>query len=193
MGGHLMELLRAQSRIEASLYLRVAACADCGQGPLEQVGRRDDGPLTHLVARCAHCGASRELAFAWPPPADIGSELINPADEPSAIIDAGQWLSLHYLLIESAGHTEDKTERRSLTSRAGQALDEALKFYADDELPPETAFFGESSRRAYAEHPEKFARQRLRDMRARLPETHPRDESAKDADTQRNKPWWRFW
>ena len=190
--------LRAHSQTEAMLYLKASPCRDCSQGPLELIDQAAEGSLHRLAARCARCGAECELAFIWPQPEPPGEApaQINPTDQPSRIIDAGQWLSLYYLLIESAvASEEDKAAKRRLTAQAGQCLDEALKFYTeDDELPPESAFFTDSSRHAYAEHPERFARQKLRDMRAPLPEMRSRPRRPADkAAAEPKRPWWRPW
>ncbi len=207
-----MQPPRAHSQSEACLYLKVTACEACSQGPLELQGRPEAQPrpsgggatLGRLAARCAHCGAQQEFVFLWPePPAagreagsgGAGAEPINPTPEPSEIIDAAQWLSLHYLLVESAEPTAAKAEKRRTTSQAALCLGEALKFYAeDDELPPQSAFFTASSRQAYTEHPEKFARQTLRDMRAKLPNVPPSPvPPPRHAGAAGDRPWWRFW
>lgn len=197
-----MQPPRAHSQSEACLYLKVAACAACSQGPMELQGRPEaqpgpsGGPTTlgRLAARCAHCGAQREFVFVWPEaPAGAGASdgPINPTSEPSEIIDAAQWLSLHYLLVESADRAADKGEKRRLISQAAQCLEEALRFYTeDDELPPQSAFSAASSRQAFAEHPEKFARQTLRDMRAKLPSVPPPPGRA---TSQADRRWWQFW
>ena len=195
-----MQPPRAHSQSEAYLYLKVAACAACSQGPMELQGCPEAQPgapgrateLGRLAARCAHCGAECEFVFLWPEaPAGASDGPINPTPEPSEIIDAAQWLSLHYLLVESADRAAGKVERRRLTSRAAQCLEEALKFYTeDDELPPQSAFFAASSRQAFAEHPEKFARQTLRDMRAKLPSVPPPPGPKAHRDERR---WWQLW
>ena len=188
-----MPPLRAHSQIEARLYLQVVPCEACSHGPWESSAPAPTGEGTwRFRATCTHCSAQREFEFALGPLAipDGGAERINPTSDPSEIIDAGQWLSLHYLLMESAQDTEDRVGKRQLTSQAAQSLAEALKFYtADDELPPETAFFTESSRHAFADHPERFARQKLRDMRDRLPKA-PTPPGTPD---QPKTPWWKFW
>ena len=197
-----MQPPRAHSQSEACLYLKVAACEACSQGPLELQAPPHTQPspsggattLGRLAARCAHCGARREFVFVWPEAPDgagASDEPINPTAEPSEIIDAAQWLSLHSLLVESADRAADKAEKRRLTSQAAQCLDEALRFYTeDDELPPQSAFTAASSRQAFAEHPEKFARQSLRDMRAKLPSVSPHGGPAA---ARADRRWWQFW
>ena len=69
----------------------------------------------------------------------------------------------------------------------------ALKFYAGDDLPPASALFTEGGRRVFAEHPEKFARQRLCDMQAKLPALPSiRRRCVNRDDWVATKKWWRY-
>ncbi|KPK84505.1 MAG: hypothetical protein AMJ81_05330 [Phycisphaerae bacterium SM23_33] len=200
--------MRAHSLTEAYLYLRVTPCPDCSGGPWQvqdQPAATADAPPQPppgraLRARCQQCGARREFVLEGvePPAGGLApgpAEVINPTPAASEIIDLGQWVSLFYLLVGSADRAADKAETRRLTFQAAQCLDEALKFYAgDDELPPPSAFFVESSRQAFAEHPEKFARQRLRDLRGKLPDHRVMARHlARDANRKERKRWWPFW
>ena len=202
-----MEPLRANSRTDTYFYLKVTPCAECSQGPweLDQPAPPAEGTdppdLQRLRARCVHCGARREFAFRCDASAeveqieDLSLERVNPTDEPSELIDLGQWLSLFYMLAESASKATDKALGRRLTFQTTQCLDEALKFYlADDDLPPETAFFTERSRQAFAEHPEKFARETLRLMRRKLPDLNFMVRRlSRDAAGPAPRRWWQFW
>jgi len=206
-----MQPLRAHSWAEAYLYLKVTPCRACAQGPWElQVAERPaavepppptgGGQVRSMRAKCLHCGAEQEFTFHCPAPGPQrplppALERINPGDEPSEIIDLGQWLSLFHLLVDQAHRCPDAAESRRVAFQAAQCLDEALKFYTDDdELPPASAFRTEPSRHAFAEHPEKFARQRLRDMRSRLPDLRVMERRlARDAGGGPRRPWWRFW
>ena len=188
------------------MYLMVTPCPNCSDGPweitAEYAGTETDQPGRMLLARCVHCGAEKKFLFDWTDsPEDRNDdspnssvELINPADQPSRIIDLGQWLSLFYLLVEKAA-AAGRTDARRVGFQAAQCLDEGLKFYTeDDELPPKSAFFVTSSRQAFAEYPEKFARQRLRDMRSKLPDLRVMAAKvARDADAKQKRPWWKFW
>ena len=172
------EPLHAHTFNEARCYLMVTACAACGGGPWEIVATEqpDDVRDTTLVtACCRNCRARRTLAFLCehePPEQGPQAECLNPTDAPSRIIDLGQWLSLFYAQVEAASGTRPaaKATRRE-GYRAALCLAESLKFYGDgpEELPPASAFFTQASADAFREHPEKFARQALRDMQARLP------------------------
>jgi len=204
-----MQPLRAHSWAEAYLYLKVTPCPACAQGPwelqverpatVEGSARSPGGQVRSLRAKCLHCGAQQEFIFhcANPDPEDPprpALERINPGPEPSEIIDLGQWLSLFHLLVDQAHRSPDAAESRRVAFQAAQCLDEALKFYTeDDELPPRAAFRTEASRRAFAEHPEKFARQRLRDMRSRLPDLRVMERHlTRDARAPSRRRWWRL-
>ena len=193
------EPLAAHSFNEGRYYLMVTACGECGKGPWA-IDSTDPappgaGPVT-AHARCRHCKRVQDFGFVCETgaPVDGGAgEQINPTDEPSRIIDLAQWLSLFHMLIESAASVDQKTATRRTGLRAALCLAEALKFYTDDELPGELAFFTEKSLAVFREHPEKFARQRLRDMQSKLP-TRPRRERSVDRDERgQGKRWWEFW
>jgi len=147
---------------------------------------------------CNHCHSRRPLTFisqfsvSQDPPE---SETINPTDQPSRLIDLGQWLSLFYLLVEIAARETHPAESRRISFRAALCLAEALKFYSgDDELPPAEAFFTADTREAFGRYPEKFARQRLRDMRAKLPALDLMARRvARDRQVPRKKRWWQIW
>jgi hypothetical protein len=191
------EPLQAYTLNEARCYLHVTACEACGAGPWElDPPRTDPAGLTTIAATCHAC--SRRATFAFRiahdvPPTGPEAETLNPTDQPSRIIDPGQWLGLFYLRLEMASGGTSKAESRREGFRASLCLGEALKFYEDDELPPEAAFFAEASRAAFREHPSKFARQRLRDMRAKLPTLEVMAANlARDERRQRRK-WWQVW
>jgi len=203
-----MQSLAAHSWAEAHLYLKVTPCEECSRGPWEIQAEPEEAGGRTLRAKCINCGAVKEFAFQCPPaPAetptageqgpgeDLPAERINPTPSPSSIIDAGQWLSLFYLLVETASKIPDRGQARRITFQAALCLDEALKFYSDDdELPPQTALFTEASRQAFASYPERFARQRLRDLRSKLPELRVMaGRLARDAQRATPKRWWQFW
>jgi hypothetical protein len=186
---------------EAKYVLMVRPCPDCGKGPwlVEDAEEPAEGgrPI-RIRARCKHCG--RREVFDFVCDSALGAEgsdaeIINPSDAPSRVIDLGQWLSLFYRLLERAAEEQTPAaERRLLGYRAALCLREALKFYReDDELPEETAFFTEASRRAFHEHPEGFARQKLLDMRAKLPNLGKMADRVKADRKRADRQWWQFW
>ena len=211
------EPLRAHSIAEIHLYLMATPCAQCGRGPLksEELDRAyapgpDDeatGSVTQpgsqysCRATCQSCGHRDTVAFVLAEGAvkqDPRSlyPIVNPSDEPSTMIDVGQWIALFRVILERASKESDKIESRRLGYEAALCLEEAIKFYEDDELPPARAVFCETTRAHLRDHPQQFARQRLLDMRAKLPTTATmRRRISRDAraQTRRGRPWWKFW
>lgn len=151
----------------------------------------------HVPIRCKSCRQGRVLqAQCQFAPAGPGpeSEIINPTPQPSRVVDLAQWLSLFYLLVESAAAEPSRPAVRQMGYQAALCLAEALKFYSDNELPPETAFFTPSSSQAFREHPSNFARQKLRDMQSRLPAMPAMARRLqRDAQGLRPRRGWRFW
>lgn len=111
------------------------------------------------------------LAATPASPSGGGGAPLNTSDEPSRLIDVGQWVTLFRLLMEDADADTDKVRSRNSRIQAGQCLTEALKFYdePENELPPPEAFFSEESRRRFADAPQTFSRSRLIELIARLP------------------------
>jgi hypothetical protein len=192
------EALPARTLNEVRCYFLVTACPSCGKGPLNPQlpsGGSYQGPLA-ATASCRACGAQQDYDFivqqalpAQPP----RSELINLSDEPSRIIDLAQWLGLFYMLLSSADRQKQDHSVRRIGHQASLCLAEALKFYGDDELPPESAFFSPGSPAAFRQHPEKFARQRLRDMQAKLPSLAAMEQRLEQDGRKVRPRWWQFW
>ena len=196
------EVISARSVAEAYLYVFVTPCSMCRHGAREVsvLSGAPESAVFRLVSACGNCAGTEEFFFSAPgslPSVDplSSSQPLNPTADASTLIDVGQWLTLHQCMLERAEETPDPSERRWRRFRAVQCLDEALKFYgADSELPPESAFFADSSRRAFREHPQRFARSRLLDLRARLPDVEVEAKVARQvARVGRQRRWWKFW
>ena len=189
--------LPIRSLTEARLYLQVTTCRACGAGPLiTDPHAADHDPHQHTLnvpVTCKACGQRCDVLFdtsevqqesmpanptellapAGPAPASA----INPADEPSRIIDVAGWLTLYSTIADAArardAEAQTMRDRAAIRLRrieAAQCLDEALKFFdADNDLPPEDAFFHDDTRRRFRDHPELFTRQHLIDLRRQLP------------------------
>lgn len=197
------EPLQAHAPGEMRFYLMVTSCAACGQGPLAP--EEQDLPAADteadrqatVQARCHHCGAEQAFAFRWEhvvaPDADA-TDRVNPGAAPSRIIDLGQWVGLYYQLADAAEANDSPSEHRRIANQAYVCLAEALKFYGDGEMPPETAFFSEATAEAYHQHPETYARTRLRELQARLPvPVHHAQAPPETPEPAAARPWWRFW
>ncbi|MCH8147941.1 MAG: hypothetical protein IH987_08095 [Planctomycetes bacterium] len=172
--------LTAHSRAEIRLFCKATLCPLCAKGPLEPLAPDEQssqaGAHTAGVrVRCKACGEPSEFSFRLPPdpPSELSGELeiINPTEDPSRIIDVSQWITLYAVLYEEAARTAAGPRKRLLELQAGQCLDEALKFFEDDQndLPPASAFFDDSARLRLRDHPQEFSRQRLISFRASLP------------------------
>ena len=191
------EALSARTLNEVRCFFLVQRCGACGKGPLTAplpAGGGYRGPLT-VAARCQGC--HHEQAYDFTVEQAVGSQrpasdVINPTDEPSRIIDLAGWLGLFYMLLTLADRQE-APGRRLLGHQAALCLGEALKFYGDDELPAVSAFFSDESQQAFREHPEKFARQRLRDMQAKLPSLSAMQERLVQDRRATRRRWWQFW
>ena len=192
--------LQASTVNEVRYYLMVTPCPQCLKGPWEidkVQSIAGDTPGAQVEAHCQNCQTQRSFQFncAFPDSAAGGDEdCVNPGLAPSRLIDLGQWLSLFYLMVESAAAQTSKHEARRLGYRAALCLAEALKFYpTGGDLPPESAFFSPKTLEGFRLHPANFASQRLRDMQAKLPDLRAmgRRVQAERADARR--PWWRFW
>jgi hypothetical protein len=197
--------LEAHSAAEAHLYLMVTPCKLCGAGRTRCSGSRSSdgeaGPLLTLNTACESCSFESDFVFSLPSGLlaeasahGSGAARINPTPHPSQIIDVAQWLTLFRVVTEAAAAQTDKAESRRLGYEAAQCIEEALKFYeATNDLPPESAFVTERSRRQLADHPELFARSRLIGLRARLPTLTEMEKRMDSGGTQRPKQWWKLW
>ena len=109
------------------------------------------------------------------------------------IIDVGQWIALHRVLIEAATNKVDAAKARYLYLQAAQCLDEAMKFYEEaEDLPPESAFFVDVSKQRLNESSEQFSKKRLIDLRGRLPrpvDYHKPEPEQSGSKTKRK--WWK--
>jgi len=172
--------LKAHSLAEAYLYLMATPCPGCSHGPLRGTARElpseAEGVFKiSIPATCAVCNRTIELFFdlhSRPAPAvEDSPAIVNPTDEPSQILDVGQWIMLFRMIVEAASKESNKPRARHLGLEAAQCLEEALKFYddAESDLPPAEAVFHEASRERFRTHPEQFSRERLLDWRAKLP------------------------
>ncbi len=189
------EPLPAHSPDEVRYYLMVTRCPSCGKGPWTiEEEHPEQGGLEIVRAHCHHCGHIKTFRFICEQAAgdENRAELINPTANPSSIIDLSQWLSLFYMLLESASSEKSPATARLQGYRAALCLDEALKFYTENELPQDSAFFSGQTLAIFREHPEKFARQKLRDMQSKLPSLSAMAERITQKPKSARKKWWPF-
>ncbi len=207
------EPLVAHSLAEAYLYLMATPCASCGRGPLKgddarrvtgsgSLGEPAQADLWRIEATCGACRAVANPTFQLPDPSQdkapaVGeapavseAPVVNPTQEPSRILDVGQWIMLFRMVTEAAAGETDKVQARHLGLEAAQCLEEALKFYddPDSDLPPPEALFADASKDRFRKAPEQFSRRRLVDLRAKLPST---SVMRSRLSPREKKPWWR--
>lgn len=168
-----MTLSRARSSAEAHLYMRLQACEVCGAtefSPDSSVVMVDGELASRYTGICPQCGTVREFTFLLP------DEVIFPNeeepefgdDQPSELLDPGEWL---WLADASAGAAPAQPDGLSAQARqealidlrtAAAAVGEVLKFIPDgaEEVPSE-AFRSPRGRAVYAQEPGRFRRGRL--------------------------------
>ncbi len=190
--------LEAHSVGEMFFYLMATPCERCGRGPLraerKQALGEGDRPGARIEAACGRCDHRREFVFGLPTDArleggDDAPPVVNPTDEPSRILDVGQWIMLFQVVLEAADRAGDKSEARRLGLEAAMCLEEALKFYEDNDLPPGSALRVESSVSRFRSHPEQFSRERLSGLRAKLPSPVVMREALSGGKRARRRFW----
>jgi hypothetical protein len=192
------QIVYVHSVAEAYLYLKVSPCRSCLKGSLQP---KDDLTKTSsspggwtLSTACAECGQAAVVHFCINPPPtreQASSPQINPTPHRSSAIDLLGWLTLFHAIVEASQREADKRVARELAYEAALCLDEAMKFYDDDnELPKEDAFFSETSRRRFRDNPQHFARAKWRERRLKLPDAATRTTPA---GLRMPRRWWQFW
>lgn len=191
--------LSAHSLAEAFLYVMVTPCSACGNGSLKAgIANRSDpvdaGITITIPATCSKCNSTVELAFELselPETDPTQPATVNASSDPSRIIDLAQWLTLARMILEAASKETDKQQARHLGMEAAQCLEEALKFYEEDnDLPEPNAFYSAPSRVRFEQQPQLFSRQRLINQRAKLPTMGVMRTRVTSAPKKRR--WW-FW
>ncbi|NOS99087.1 MAG: hypothetical protein HOP29_00480 [Phycisphaerales bacterium] len=192
--------LHAHSLAEIHLYFMATRCPDCGHGPLRSLPDQPAPPINpfDVTAECAACRHRHTLRFSVPhrESRDEASHLyavVNPTDEPSRILDVGQWIVLFRVVLEAAEKEPRKIEARRLGYEAAQCLEEAIKFYGDGDVPPASAVFTDATRAHLREQPDQYSRKRLIDMRAKLPTLATLQKRFGQSSNAGKRPWWRFW
>lgn len=175
--------LAVHSPREFEFFLEVVGCVRCRRGPLRVPASREPkapapGREEAIRTRCQHCKAQRTFHVAW---TDAPPEL------PSEVVDLAQWVGLYFQYADRMEKAEDPAEARDAATRAATCLAEALKFYDDDEMPPESAFRAPTSVAAFQSNPATFARTHLRELKAMLPVQRAAGAPS-DVD---KKAWWK--
>jgi hypothetical protein len=179
-----MMLPYARTFNEAILYIRLRPCR-CG----EMEARWQDVPVTvegrparYFTANCEQCGKWREFTIAMPADAAKRSDAVyGDGDEPSQVIDPGEWMDVldlygeradEVLADENFGTAEDVNLVYFALAARLSAADEILKFLPPGaDVVPEWSFRSTTGRAVYEATPERFGRDALLAERAALQST----------------------
>jgi hypothetical protein len=190
-------LLAASSVTEAHFFLLVQACAQCQQGRLEAAAAHTESEHIDAIVRfdcvCCSCQASSQLRFKMDAARAMPTDppVVNPASTPSRLIDVAQWIALFTTLVGAANDEPDRQSARRLGYEAALCLEEALKFYeAENDLPPDSAFFHDDRKHLARTQPAQFSRGRLLDLRSKLPTMGAMSRTLKGP---KQKRWWQRW
>jgi hypothetical protein len=179
-----MNLPYARTFDEVYLYLDLRPCV-CGATDLDERITSsvdvDGRPAERVSGHCGSCGRSRQFTFEMPAgPPDVSFEVqYGKGDEPSRLIDCGEWLGVSELYSSAAEQhleglgdepdDEDLTRGYYLLTSALAALDEVIKFLpAGADEVPEGAFWSPAGRMVYENATERFGRDGLTDEREAL-------------------------
>ncbi|RIV34360.1 hypothetical protein [Micromonospora radicis] len=164
----------SRTNAEAHLYMDLHACP-CGSTRFPRnsaVVALPDGDLaSRYTGRCAGCGEEREFLFRLPAtPGGAGAGFRYGGDEPSQLLDPGEWLFVAdaYAGSVPAESTGEAGQRaKAALTRAVAALDEVVKFVpAGADSVPADAFSSEQGRQLHQREPGRFRRDRLAAVRA---------------------------
>lgn len=173
-------MLTARSSAEAHLYMDLHRC-ECGAGEFDRKHRLElhgEDLVAVYEGRCGACGTTRRFTFRMssdiPPPAPAFG-----GDEPSQIIDPGQFADVALRLSESVGvellntPVAEQYKLRGAVAYTVAAFEEILKFIpAGQDAVPADLFTSEAGRALYRREPRDFERgileMNVRDARAVL-------------------------
>ncbi|TCB90683.1 hypothetical protein E0H26_26700 [Micromonospora zingiberis] len=164
----------SRTNAEAHLYLDLHACS-CGSTRFPRhsavVALADGDLASRYTGACEGCGEEREFLFRLPPTPDgTGGGFRYGGDEPSQLLDPGEWLLVSdayagSVPTESGG--EAGQQAQAALARAVAALDEVVKFIpAGADTVPAGAFLSDRGRQLHQREPGRFRRDRLAAVRA---------------------------
>lgn len=163
-----MTLPIARTRDEAHLYMDLHPCG-CGSMETDwdsALLSAEGGIARAYHGTCSDCGREREFVFAVAPKIVIPSGWPTfGGDEPSRLLDAGDWLSVADMTAGSLP-ADDADETRRQLNVATKAMEEIMKFIPDgaEEVPGE-AFWSERGLEVRNADPGRFRLDRLRAIR----------------------------
>ena len=169
-----MTLPYARTFNEAILFIRLRPCG-CGEmeADWQDVALSVSGqPARYFTGACANCGRPREFTVAMPAGAERRDDVVyGDGDEPSQLIDPGEWLGVsdlygqraeEVLTDEQFGGPDDVNVVYFALSARVSALDEILKFMpANADVMPEWLCRSITGRAVFEANPNRFSRDAL--------------------------------
>jgi hypothetical protein len=157
----------ARSRGEVLLYLDLTPCERCGAVEMDWETAVENGRGTVLCSyegSCMSCGTVRRYLFRLPESGTVAPATgVVPfgGEQPSELLDAGEWLWVADLSVADLPESEPDARRDALDI-AATAVDEVLKFLpaGANELPS-SAFWTERGEAVFALDPSRFDQRRL--------------------------------
>jgi hypothetical protein len=168
-----VDVLAARSHNEAMVYVLLRDCRACGEADrdlTDDLRARDGDVFAEYTSFCRRCGNVDAYTFRLPErdPQAGGSGVVFGGDQPSAIVDAGQWL--YYAdrtatggPVEPAGLTpEQRLDAALAMESAAAAVREVVKFIpsGEERVPPE-AIWTDRGRAEFARDPLRLRRDRM--------------------------------
>lgn len=160
---------------EAYLYMELRPCV-CGESEFDKTTASviEDGvSVERYSGHCPNCGRARQFTFRMPeePPRISFDMVYGWGDEPSRLLDPGEWLGVADVFAANARAEldgADSADEQRLTrifyqlSAAAAATEEAAKFLPPGaERVPEEAFRSQPGRQRYELSPQRFQRTNL--------------------------------
>ena len=160
---------------EAYLYMELRPCV-CGESEFDKTTASviEDGvSVERYSGHCPNCGRARQFTFRMPeePPRISFDMVYGWGDEPSRLLDPGEWLGVADVFAANARAEldgADSADEQRLTrifyqlSAAVAATGEAVKFLPSGaDRIPEEAFRSQPGRLRFELSPERFRRTNL--------------------------------
>jgi hypothetical protein len=166
-------VLPARSHNEAMMFAMLRECRACGSTDrdiTDEFEVTDDGSFAEYTAFCRDCTNIDVYRFALPETDPQSGEqgVVFGGPEPSAIIDAGEWLVLSNNLAQGTpsepdGMTDQERSDAALAVQtAAAAVREVVKFIEPGrERLPYSALWTDVGRKEFDRDPWRFSRPRL--------------------------------
>ena len=169
-----MPLQTARTNAEAHLYMELNPCDNCGESefhPQSTVIVAEGDLASRYAGPCPRCGAPREFVFRIPEDVIFPDpeEPVFGDDQPSVLIDAGEWLWVADLIARSVpaepedGMTGEERHRILVDLRtAAAAVGEAAKFIPPgSDTVPANGIWSARGKAVHHDEPGRFRRIRL--------------------------------